>query len=485
MISAPPDDRLPDVVVRVQVVARLIHVAQLDRVAVFHAALVGLLLSGQHAEQRRLARAVRADHADDPAGRQREAEAVDEQPVAIGLRQPLDLDHLLAQARPVRDDDLRLADALLLGLTGHLLIGRDPGLRLRLAGLGAGADPLQFALQGLLARLVLLGLLREALCLLLDPGGVVALPRDAPPALQLQDPAGDVVEEVAVVGDDQDRALVFDQVPLEPGDGLGVEMVRRLVEEEHVGRLQEQLAERHAPPLAAREVGGARIVGRAAERLHRDVDLAVEIPEVLAVDLVLKRRHLVGGLVGIVHRQLVVAVEHGLLVGHAQHDVLAHRHALVERRLLRQVADLGAFRGPGLALEVLVLAGHDPHQGRLAGAVHAHDADLDARQEAQAHVLEHLLAAGIGLRDAVHMIDVLIARHGPVLARIWGSAVPYRGRGGGATGAGTGLRLVARPVLMARCGAAFQGRGPGRRSGFWAGPSIRPMPAMSTSRARR
>jgi hypothetical protein len=45
-------------------------------------AAVGLLLAGDHAEQRRLAGAVRADDADDAARRQLEAEVVDQQPVA-------------------------------------------------------------------------------------------------------------------------------------------------------------------------------------------------------------------------------------------------------------------------------------------------------------------------------------------------------------------------------------------------------------------
>ena len=40
----------------------------------------------------------------------------------------------------------------------------------------------------------------EALLLLLEPGGVVALPRNAVAAVEFEDPLGDVVEEVAVVG---------------------------------------------------------------------------------------------------------------------------------------------------------------------------------------------------------------------------------------------------------------------------------------------
>ena len=48
--------------------------------------------------------------------------------------------------------------------------------------------------------------LREPRLLLLEPAGVVALVRDALAAVELEDPAGHVVEEVAVVGDGDDGA---------------------------------------------------------------------------------------------------------------------------------------------------------------------------------------------------------------------------------------------------------------------------------------
>jgi hypothetical protein len=129
--------------------------------------------------------------------------------------------------------------------------------------------------------------------------------------------------------------------------------------------------------------------------------------------------HLVGGLVRVVHGQFVVAVELGLLGLHPQHHVAAHVERGVKLGLLRQVADARALGGPGLAGEILVDAGHDAQQRGLARAVDADDADLHAGQEVQADVLETLLAAGIGLGDAVHVIDVLIGCHVDASA-VWG-----------------------------------------------------------------
>ena len=131
---------------------------------------------------------------------------------------------------------------------------------------GEADDPFALALDGALARLLLAAFLREALLLLLEPGRVVALVGNAAAAVELEDPARDVVEEVAVVGDDQDRAGIGAQVSLEPGGRLGVEVVRGLVEEQEVRLLEQQLAQRDAALLAARQLvdAASRPAGSAA-----------------------------------------------------------------------------------------------------------------------------------------------------------------------------------------------------------------------------
>ena len=105
---------------------------------------------------------------------------------------------------------------------------------------------------------------------------------------------------------------------------------------------------RFSPPDSVGHVGAGR---RAAQRVHRLFDLRFQIPQILRVDDVLEPRHLVGGLVGIVHRDLVVAVEHRLFLGDAFHRIAEDVLGRVELRLLRQIADLDALRRPGLARE--------------------------------------------------------------------------------------------------------------------------------------
>ena len=131
--------------------------------------------------------------------------------------------------------DLQPVD-LRVGVLGQQgLVALQARLALGLARLLRHARPLHLARERTTVGRLALLLLREARLLLLEPAGIVALVGDALAAVELEDPAGDVVEEVPVMGDRDDRALVVGEEPLEPEDGLGVEMVRRLVEEQQVG----------------------------------------------------------------------------------------------------------------------------------------------------------------------------------------------------------------------------------------------------------
>ena len=236
-------------------------------------------------------------------------------------------------------------DALRLVLGEQLLVGREARLRLRVPRGGAHAHPLELALQRAAARGVLLLLDPEPRLLLLEPGRVVPLERDALAAVELEDPAGDVVEEVPIVRDGDDGALVRLEEPLEPRDGLGVEVVRRLVEEEQVGRREQQAAERHAAALAAGEGRHVAVAVREPERVHRAVERLVEAPRVRAVDLLLHRRLLgeqrveVGIGLGEGRRDRVEAVEQVAQLADAVLDVGAHVLRRVELRLLREEAD--------------------------------------------------------------------------------------------------------------------------------------------------
>ena len=212
------------------------------------------------------------------------------------------------------------------------------------------------------------------------------------------------------MGDRDDGAGVLLQVLLEPQDALRVEVVGGLVEQQQVGLLQEQLAEGDPAPLAT---GQGRHVGvrrRAAQRVHRLLELAVQVPGVLVLDLLLELAHLLHELVGVVGRHLlgdlVVLVEQLLRLGDALLDVAEDGLVLVELRLLGEDADGEPGHQAGLAVGDLLHPGHDLQQGRLAGAVRAHDTDLRAGEKAQRDVVEDDLVT-VRLADGAQAVNEL------------------------------------------------------------------------------
>ena len=281
-------DLLIDGCVIVEAVPTLIHIGHLHRVADGDGAGIAGLLGGEHLEQRGLAGAVRPDDANDARTGQREREVLDEQTVAERLAQVTDLDHRVAKTRSGRDHDLQTIGAALgsLGLALQTVVGREARLALGLAGLWRHAHPLELALQRTAAILVALLLAQHALLLLLEPAGVVAFERDSLAAVELEDPLGDIVQEVSVVGDRNDSAVVVLEETFEPFDTLGIEMVGWFVEQQQIGMAEQQTAQGDATTLAAAERGDVGVVGRATQGVHRDLDVALETPRVGCGDLV-------------------------------------------------------------------------------------------------------------------------------------------------------------------------------------------------------
>ena len=321
------------------------------------------------------------------------------------------LDDDIAQALAVCNVDLRHLD-LLAGIFGEqFFVSLETGLALGLARLRALLDPFLFAGQTLLPVGFTLLFAAEAFELLVEPLGVIAFPRNAATAVDFQNPVRHVVEEVTVVRHQNHGALVFAEVAFEPGNRFGVEVVRRFVEEQQIRFFEEQAAKGHAALFTAGEVRHRPVARRAAQSVHGDFDIAVEAPQVLSVDDVLKLCLFVEELVHLVvfhgfgelHGDFVEAVEHGLLLGHSLHHVFLDGQVRVELRFLRQVARGAARFDPGFTLEFLVDARHDAQQRRLTGTVLADDANLCAIVETEGNILQHLLVGRVRLGHLVHV----------------------------------------------------------------------------------
>ena len=155
------------------------------------------------------------------------------------------------------------------------------------------------------------------------------------------------------------RAAARGQVPREPVDALDVEVVRRLVEQQQLGVVEQQPGERDPPPLAA------------GERLDRRVEPSREAAQVHAaeqpVEHAAERR-----------------VARPLVVGAVADELLADRPRAVEVVALAEQREPHAARAghePGVGL---LHAGDQPQQRRLAVAVAADDADPVARRDRRA-----------------------------------------------------------------------------------------------------
>ena len=187
--------------------------------------------------------------------------------------------------------------------------------------------------------------------------------------------------------DGDDGALVVGEEPLEPEHGLRVEVVRRLVEKQQIGRGEQQPAQRDPPALAARERRHVAVAVGDAQRVHRVIEVGVELPGVAAVDLILdggllgEQRVEVGVGLGELPRDRGEPVEQIAQLPHPVLDVLAHGLRVVELGLLFEQADGRSRRELGDPRRGLLLAGHDPEQRRLARSVRPQHADLGARQE--------------------------------------------------------------------------------------------------------
>jgi hypothetical protein len=79
----------------------------------------------------------------------------------------------------------------------------------------------------------------EALFLLFQPGRIISFPGDAVAAVEFENPAGDVVEKVSIVGNRDHGAGKVLQESFQPGHRFGVEVVGGFVQDQHV-RVRQQ-----------------------------------------------------------------------------------------------------------------------------------------------------------------------------------------------------------------------------------------------------
>ena len=235
--------------------------------------------------------------------------------------------------------------------------------------------------------LVLLLLLFAALLAKLEVvaiGGLVVV--DAPHG-DLDGAGGDGIYELTVVADDDDGLGTVDEELFEPLDTLDVEVVRRLVEQEYVWVLEEQLGQLDAHAPSATEGGGGLVeVGTLETKAEQGfLHIFLEVGEVDGVELLAHGRHLLDKLhvrvalvVGALGQLLVHGFNlalHGMEVGKRLAGLFEDGAPVLGHQVLGQVGNDAILRCRDLSAGRLAYTGQNFQQSALAGTVLSHEGD--------------------------------------------------------------------------------------------------------------
>ena len=375
--------------VQIQGVVLLREVADLAAVTVFHGTGVRLLDVGQQAQRGGLAGAVVAEDHHTRALVDGQVHAGEHDVGTVGLGNILGHDRRAAAGRGLGETDVRhLLGLLRLGGVFQQLFGTAHHVLRRhgLGGLGVQSNALLHETVGLL-----LGHFAFAAAALLVHHALVqvGLPAKrihvdlAELRVQMPDLVHHFVQQFGGVGDDQEAALVLLQVAAQPFDGIGIQVVGRLVEDQGVGIGEQDARQLDAAALATGERAelllhdllrqaergghGDRLgLGRVAAGLVEVLHGLVVPGHGLAHHVRIRVGHILFGLAD--------AVDDGGDVARAHHAVERGLRGIGGVRVLRQVAELAG--DAHLAGGGQHVAGDHAGQRGLAGAVAAHQTDL-------------------------------------------------------------------------------------------------------------
>ena len=341
----------------------------------------------QRLHQRGLARAVGAEQADALARLQAEADIVQDHRIGpITGFDVVQADQRERQLGRLGELDAELAlGAHRLG-AGQLGQALHAALRLRRLG-GLGLEAVDEALQvGALGLLLLVGdlLLAQLLGALALKIGVAAGIQLGAAAVQVQGVGGDVVEELAVVRDQQQRAGILQQPLLQPEHRVHVEVVGGFVEQQQVAGHHQRArqVQAHAPAAGERRHRPRVRIGREAQAVQQ---LARARFGIVGTDL--------GHLLVRVGDRLPVLARGGLGLGlqHRGHLGVAAEHErqrrIRQRRgFLRHAGDAHLAGQVQVALVGLQFALHGGEQAGLARTVATHHADAVTRMQGEVDV---------------------------------------------------------------------------------------------------
>ena len=220
----------------------LVNVSYLCRLAYFYRTAVRLFQSHYQPEKRGLAGSVRTYDTDNSRRWKHKVQMFKKKLVSVGLADIVKFDDLVAEMRSVWNEYFQTGFLFTAVCGGKLLVCAQTSLLLGLPCLWGHTNPLELPFESLAALAFLLFLLCESLALLVKPGRVVTLPRNSLSPVKLKYPSCNVVKEIPVVRNRNDGTLVLLKMSFKPLYALGIKMVGRLVQKQHVRLLQKKPA---------------------------------------------------------------------------------------------------------------------------------------------------------------------------------------------------------------------------------------------------
>ena len=232
----------------------LLEVSLGGREAPLVGAFVRLKLAREDLKERRLRELLAADERDLVVVADDEGDVVEDLHAVHRLGEVLDRQDFVADLAVGAEVDPGIFAARRSHLVELDLFQRALAAR-RLAGLGrvrgeAGDEFLQLFDLFFLLLVRFLHLADHELARLVPEIVVAGVQRDLA-VIDVRDRRADAVQEVAVVGDDDDRVLEVDEELLKPVDRVEVEVVGRLVEQQDVGIAEQGAREQHFDLLRA------------------------------------------------------------------------------------------------------------------------------------------------------------------------------------------------------------------------------------------
>ena len=209
------------------------------------------------------------------------------------------------------------------------------------------------------------------------------------------------------MGNGHHRARIARKELLQPVHRLGIQVIGRLVQQQHVRLGQQQAAQGDTALLAARQQSHLGFPWRQAQGVGGDLKLVLGVSPRAANDG-LHLGLLFGERVEISVFFAVSGVDFfqprfGLEdIAHARFNAFAHGLLGVQLRLLRQITNIQTRHGDGFAFKLLVNTRHDLEQGGLAGTIGSQNAYFGAREEAEGNVFENELLRRNDLAEVIH-----------------------------------------------------------------------------------